>query len=106
VAELSSTSPALETRKTTKRSKRPNILGPHIPYGLLETKGEVCAKVGSHRFRNVDLYKVHTQTNTLTFRFIYKIHTYKLIHWERGCTSCVENYLICLNIVNWKEAIG
>jgi len=46
-------------------------VGPYIPYGLFQTTGEMCAKFGSDRFRNVDLYKV--QTNKLTFIFIYKI---------------------------------
>jgi len=46
-------------------------VGPYMPYGLFETTGEMCAKFGSDRFRNVDLYKV--QTNIQTFIFIYKI---------------------------------
>jgi len=46
-------------------------VGPYVPYGLFQTKGEMCAKFGSDRFKNVDLYKV--QTNTQTFSFIYKI---------------------------------
>jgi hypothetical protein len=36
-------------------------VGPHIPYDLLQTKEETCAKFGGDRFRNVDLYKVQTQ---------------------------------------------
>ena len=52
-------------------SKRLRISGPYIPYDLLQTKGETCAKFGSDRFRNVDLYKFHT--NKQTFFFIYKI---------------------------------
>jgi hypothetical protein len=55
-----------------KRSKRSRILGPYIPYDLLQTKGETCVKFGSDRFRNVDLYKFHT--NKQTFNFIYKIY--------------------------------
>ena len=35
-------------------------MGPYIPYGLFQTTGEMCAKFGSDRFRNVDLYKVQT----------------------------------------------
>jgi len=46
-------------------------VGTYIPYDLLQTKGETCAKFGSDRFRNVDLYKFHT--NKQTFIFIYKI---------------------------------
>jgi hypothetical protein len=41
-------------------SQRSKIFVPYIPYGLLETKGEMCVKFGSDRLRNVDLYKVHT----------------------------------------------
>ena len=47
-------------------------MGPYIPYGLFQTTEEMCAKFGSDRFRNVDLYKV--QTNIQTFIFIYKIY--------------------------------
>jgi len=57
--------------KGAKRSKRSRILGPYIPYGLFQTKGETCAKFGSDRFRNVNLYKFHT--NKETFVFIHKI---------------------------------
>ena len=46
-------------------------MGPYVPYSLFQTTGERCAKFGSDRFRNVDLYKV--QTNKQTFIFIYKI---------------------------------
>jgi len=35
-------------------------VGPYIPYGLFQTTGDMCAKFGSDRFRNVDLYKVQT----------------------------------------------
>jgi hypothetical protein len=48
-----------------------NIVGPYVSYGVFQTTGEMCAKFGSDRFRNVDLYKV--QTNIQTFIFIYKI---------------------------------
>jgi hypothetical protein len=50
-----------------------NIVGPYIPYGLFQTTGEMCAKFGSDKFRNVDLYKVQTniQANKQTFIFIY-----------------------------------
>jgi hypothetical protein len=30
---------------------------------------------------------------------------YKIILWERGCTSCIGNYLILLNKVNSKGAV-
>jgi len=39
-------------------------VGPYIPYDLLQTKGETCAKFGWDRFRNVDLYKVQTNKQT------------------------------------------
>jgi hypothetical protein len=54
-----------------KMWERWNIVGPYIPYGLFQTTGEMCAKFGSDRFRNVNLYMV--QTNIQTFIFIYKI---------------------------------
>jgi len=38
-------------------------VGPYIPYGLFQTTGEMCAKFGSDRFRNVDLYKVQTKAS-------------------------------------------
>ena len=47
-------------------------MGPYIPYGLFQTTGEMCAKFGSDRLRNMDLYKV--QTNIQSFIFIYKIN--------------------------------
>jgi hypothetical protein len=65
----------LAPRKTTKKVKKVNIVGPYIPYGLFQTKGEMCAKFGSDWFRNVNLYKVQTnkQTHThkLTLSFIH-----------------------------------
>jgi hypothetical protein len=59
--------------KGPKKSKRSRISGPYIPYDLLQTKGETCAKFGSDRFRIVDLYKFHT--NKQTNIFIYKIYS-------------------------------
>jgi len=44
----------------SKRWERWNIVGLYIPYGLFQTTGEMCAKFGSDRFRNVDLYTVQT----------------------------------------------
>jgi len=38
-------------------------VGPYIPYDLLQTKGETCAKFSGDRFRNVDLYDVQTNKN-------------------------------------------
>jgi len=51
------------------------MFGPYIPYGLFQTKG--CAKFGSDWCRNVNLCKV--QTNKQTLSFMYKIidcHSY------------------------------
>jgi hypothetical protein len=44
---------------------------------LFQTKGEMCAKFGSDQFRNVNLYKFHT--NKQTFIFIYRVS-------EKDCT--------------------
>jgi hypothetical protein len=49
-----------------KGQKGKTIVGPHIPYGIFQTKGELCAKFGSDWFRNVNLYKVQTHTHTDT----------------------------------------
>jgi len=48
-------------QKRPKRSERWNIVGPYIPYDLLQTKGETSAKFSGDRFRNVDFYRVQTQ---------------------------------------------
>ena len=55
-------------QSTSKRWEIWNIVGPYIPYDLPQTKGVTCAKFGSDRSRNVDLYKFHTnkQTNKQT----------------------------------------
>jgi hypothetical protein len=50
--------------KGPKLSKRLRILGPYIPYCLYQTKEETCAKFGSDRFRNVNLYKFRTYIHT------------------------------------------
>jgi hypothetical protein len=34
-------------KKPENENKRSKTLGPHIPYGLFQTKGELCAKFGS-----------------------------------------------------------
>ena len=39
-------------------------MGPYIPYGLFQTKGEMCAKFGSDWFRNVNLCKLQTNKQT------------------------------------------
>jgi len=47
-------------------------VGLYIPYGLFQTKGEMCAKFGSDWFRNVVLYKAQTnkQRNKLLALYI------------------------------------
>jgi hypothetical protein len=37
----------LSLGRKSKSRKEPNIFGPYIPYGLFQTKGEMCAKFGS-----------------------------------------------------------
>ena len=43
-----------------KGRKGSNIVGLYTHYDLLQTKGQMCAKFGSDRFINVNLYKFHT----------------------------------------------
>jgi len=50
-------------RRGRKGRKGSNIVGPCIPYELLQTNGEKCAKFGWDQFRNLDLYKVQTNKN-------------------------------------------
>jgi hypothetical protein len=83
VADYSSAailSPGLCARSPENDEKGKKIVGPYIPYGLFQTKGQMYAKFGSDWFRNVNLYKVqtHTHTNKLIFSFIYKILWLKL----------------------------
>ena len=50
----------------------------------------MCAKFGSDRFRNVNLYKV--QTRKQTFGFIYKIIILNRLSWalrEGGAVSAI-----------------
>jgi len=57
-------------QNTSKRWESWNIVGPYIPYDLLQTKGETCAKFGLDQFRNVDFYKFHTNKHSsLYIRF-------------------------------------
>jgi hypothetical protein len=52
------------TTKKVKKVEKSNILAPYIRYGLFQTKGQMCTKFGSDRFRNVNLYKVQTNIQT------------------------------------------
>jgi hypothetical protein len=65
---------ALAPRKRTKKVKKLKNCGSvHTLRSLPDQGGDMCAKFGSHWFRNVNLYKVQTNTHThkLTFSFIY-----------------------------------
>jgi len=53
----------LATKKVRKVEKV-KILGPYVPYGLFQTKGEMCTKFGSDWFKNVNLYKVQPNKQT------------------------------------------
>jgi hypothetical protein len=58
--------PSFPTKKV-KKVEKVNIFRPYIPYGLFQTKGEMCAKFGSNRFRNVNLYKVQTNKHSALY---------------------------------------
>jgi hypothetical protein len=51
-------------QKRSNRWGRWNNVGPYVPYDVLQTKGETCAKFGGDRFRIVDLCKVQTNKQT------------------------------------------
>jgi len=73
VASIATFCVVVGTRSRQNRSKRwesRNIVGPYIPYGLFQTTGEMCAKFGSDRFRNVDLYKVQTYKHSSIYIYI------------------------------------
>jgi len=67
-------------------------VGPYIPYGLFQTTGETCAKFGSNRFRNVDLYKV--QTYIQTSFFIYKISSLRVKNDSKAETEVTQWLII------------
>jgi len=57
------------SRKECQNVEKVKNLGSYIPYGLFQTKGEICAKSGSDWFRNVNLYKVQKKKkNTHTHK--------------------------------------
>ena len=59
----------IDTRKRQRRSKRPKRsrnLGPYIPYGLFQTKGEMSTKFRFDGFRNVNMCKIQTNKQTHT----------------------------------------
>jgi hypothetical protein len=71
-------------------------VGPYIPYDL-QTKGEMCAKFGRDRFRNVDLYKLQTnkhknEQKTISALYVRYGHPQfshmQLIRKHPSCTSC------------------
>jgi len=76
-------------RRSRKGRKGSNIVGPYIPYDLLQTKGETCAKFGWDRFRNVDLYKVQKKIETnkqkRTKKNISSLYIrYKTLHYQNA----------------------
>jgi len=84
------------SRKECQNVEKVKNLGSYIPYGLFQTKGEICAKSGSDWFRNVNLYKVQkkkkTRTHTSketnkTFSFIYQKQSHWIAYFRRvlGC---------------------
>jgi hypothetical protein len=79
-------------QKKVKQITRSKSLGPKIPYGLLETKGEMCANFGSDRFRNVDLCKVRTNTHSA----LYIRQTETLCHLHHKLIGCYNRDEKCL----------
>jgi hypothetical protein len=61
-------------RSGRKGRKGSNIVRTYIPYDLLQTKGETCAKFGWDRFRNVDLYKVQIDKRKQTKKNISPLY--------------------------------
>jgi len=59
-------------------------VGPYIPYGLLQITGEMCAKFGSDRFRNVDLYKVETNIHSSLY-VRYRVRQKYLMILQNSC---------------------
>jgi len=76
-------------RKRSKSWGRWNIVGPYVSYGLFQTTEETCAKFGSDRFRNVDLYKVQTykQTNKHSSLYIRLLGRQNLAHLRTSVAS-------------------
>jgi hypothetical protein len=94
-AQYSALAPDRRGRKGRKGS---NIMGSYIPYDLLQTKGETCAKFGWDRLGNVYLYKVQKDGNKERnkqkrtknhFIFIYKITN------EVAYNFAKLSYLLC-----------
>jgi hypothetical protein len=54
-----------------KKIQKSNIFGRCMPYCLFQIKGEMCAKFGWDRFRNVNLYKVKTNIQLYVYMYIY-----------------------------------
>ena len=87
-----------------------------MPHGLFQTTGEICAKFGSDRFRNVDLYKVqtlifiykitlhYTYINTSITLFAQKhcdrLMYYRCISYYVHCTCFTQAYHVHLNTVH------
>jgi hypothetical protein len=77
----------------------------------------MCAKFGSDRFRNVDLYKVQTniQKNKQTFIFVYKIRIlcikleinqgYTTMHGQDTETCRGRVIPLCITIYNQENLL-
>jgi hypothetical protein len=61
---------SLPTKKVKKVEKAIHFRTIHTLRSLIQTKGEMCAKFGSYRFRNVNLYKVQTNKHKLPALYI------------------------------------
>jgi len=72
--------PGFGTRSRQKRWERSKIVGPYIPYGIFQTKVEMCGKFGSDWFRNVNLYKVQTNKQTNKLSALCIRFTWNVIH--------------------------
>jgi len=74
-------------RRGRKGKKGSNTEGPYIPYDVLQTKREKCAKFGWDRLRNVDLYKV--QTNKHEQKNISALYVRLLQHCQTTRTELI-----------------
>jgi hypothetical protein len=77
-------------------------VGPYISYDLLQTKREMCAKFGSDRFRNVDMYKFHTNKHSSLYIrdiyiYIYIRYTHTHTHTNEDITSPFYDGLLVIS---------
>jgi len=92
--------------KGAKSSKRSRISGPYTPYGLFQTKGEMCAKSASDLFRNVNLYKFHAykQTNKHSFLYIRLPARLQVASWNMRTMFIPDSIKIRHLITGFKHA--